>query len=618
MSFTCARTALGTRLFCALAALFLPASPAWPEAAEDALSGASFSIFQKRPLRIGVITLGEMPDTTEFINATFEEIRRVFAPYPVIFEREVNTLRLEHMIREGTVDVFIASSGFYWRMVQYGVVNVATLITNRQPDPNNGVAATILVRSDNDTIRGIGDLKGKRLSASYRTAFMSFRTGLGEIAALGYDPEHFFGSIHWRGDTNNTLIASLLDRNEADAAMVRACWLEEQPPEVRARYRVVAERPEGTDPLFCVHSTRTYPNVMVSVTQGSAPGAAHLIAKTLSNMPARPLSGHRWGMATDWRSVNRLYRELKIENFAYLRDPTLGRWVEEHISWIFFGVLSVLFLIGHSWRVGYLVRLRTAELRKTMEEREAAQKKVNELHERMERMQKATIVGQLSNLIAHELSQPLAAIQYYTDGLRALLSNPSPSLRLFEMSCRGIEGGISRTRAIVDRVRHYAKHAPSRDAAIGLADVVEVVTRGMSLSLREGVAFSAEGLEGLAVQGDRLEMELLFNNVIRNAFEAAKDTSDEAPFVRVSGRARGELIEVDVENSGRKLTDEAFSQLIATPTISSKAAGLGLGIPIATALAEASRGRLEFERRPKGGITARITLRTAPATESSS
>ena len=40
---------------------------------------------------------------------------------------------------------------------------------------------------------------------------------------------------------------------------------------------------------------------------------------------------------------------------------------------------------------------------------------------RMERMQKATIVGQLSNLIAHELAQPLAAVQYYLDGMKTLL-----------------------------------------------------------------------------------------------------------------------------------------------------------------------------------------------------
>ena len=161
----------------------------------DALSSATAQIFQNRPLRVGIISLWEQPVTTEALMNTLETIEKAFAPYPVEIYPRIPSPKLEHLIETGNIDVFIASSGFSMRMSPHGVLPVATLITDLQPNPNTGVATTFLVRADEENIKTIADLKDKRLSASYASAFMSYRTGLGEIAVRGYDPEHFFSLI---------------------------------------------------------------------------------------------------------------------------------------------------------------------------------------------------------------------------------------------------------------------------------------------------------------------------------------------------------------------------------------------------------------------------------------
>ena len=359
----------------------------------DALSSATAQIFQNRPLRVGIISLWEQPVTTEALMNTLETIEKAFAPYPVEIYPRIPSPKLEHLIETGNIDVFIASSGFSMRMSPHGVLPVATLITDLQPNPNTGVATTFLVRADEENIKTIADLKDKRLSASYASAFMSYRTGLGEIAVRGYDPEHFFSDIHFTGDSENAAIASRLDTHEADVAMVRACWLEHQPPEVRSRYRVLEPREDPT--LHCIHTSRTYPNIMVSVLEGSAPGAAHVIARTLLSIK-EIAPGHHWGVATDLRPVNRLYRELKIENYAYLRDISFKDWLTKNLAWCVLAAAMILGLAFHSWRVGYLVRVRTAELEASIEEERKSQFRLEEMRGRMERMQKATIVGQLS------------------------------------------------------------------------------------------------------------------------------------------------------------------------------------------------------------------------------
>ena len=555
----------------------------------DALSSATAQIFQNRPLRVGIISLWEQPVTTEALMNTLETIEKAFAPYSVEIYPRIPSPKLEHLIETGNIDVFIASSGFSMRMSPHGVLPVATLIT---------------------------DLKDKRLSASYASAFMSYRTGLGEIAVRGYDPEHFFSDIHFTGDSENAAIASRLDTHKADVAMVRACWLEHQPPEVRSRYRVLEPREDPT--LHCIHTSRTYPNIMVSVLEGSAPGAAHVIARTLLSIK-EIAPGHHWGVATDLRPVNRLYRELKIENFAYLRDITFKDWLTKNLAWCVLAAAMILGLAFHSWRVGYLVRVRTAELEASIEEERKSQFRLEEMRGRMERMQKATIVGQLSNLIAHELAQPLAAVQYYLDGMKTLLSRQPLNTAMLEKSRIGIEQGLERTKAIVAKVRGYSRNQTRRDRTVSLKTTIDNVLTAISPEMQRSVAFKCVSVEGIEVLGDALELELLMRNLIKNAFEAAAsaasdNTSNAQEVPSVSVRTQPDPTDktdrsvlITIENTGLQMTNAAFNEL-TTPLITTKAAGHGLGVPIAIAIAEASGGRLTFFERPQGGVIAQVRL----------
>lgn len=313
--------------------------------------------------------------------------------------------------------------------------------------------------------------------------------------------------------------------------------------------------------------------------------------------------------------MQRLYRELKIENYAYLREPSINQWLRGHLIECALAALIVLGLAFHSWRVGYLVRKRTAELQSSIALEHEAKARVEELRARMERMQKATIVGQLSNLIAHELAQPIAAIQYYAEGLKDLIAQDSSDPKLLSRCREGISAGLERTKEIVSRVRGYSKNKTKRDQAIGLLDVVERLYATFSPETTGGVRFSMEGLYGVTVRGDALEMELLFNNLLKNAFEAAspKLSAEPRPFVKVYGGSDPErpgMTLVVVENTDRQLSAEEFADL-TTPLITSKTAGQGLGVPIAIAIAEASGGHLSFELRPRGGVIARIALPVA-------
>lgn len=566
----------------------------------DAFSSASKIQLPDRPIRLAAIVLPESERLETAIDDTITLIREAFAPHPVEFER-LDSEMLAQKIRDGTVDAFIASSGYYWRMTPYGATSVGALITPDQPDPNNTTAAVFLVRADNRRLRHILDLEDHKLAASFPTAFMTYRIGLAEIARMGRDLEQFFSEVRFTGGASQKEIVGMLDDGLTDAAIVNACWLESQPFEVRRRYRVLDEK---TGHMACRHSTATYPGIIMAVTQGAPPGIAHIIARTI--LGKRNLSEKvRWAVATDMRRVDEAYKLLKIEQYAYLRDMTFSRWLIRYWEW---PTIVMLFLIGlgiHSWRVSALVRRRTLRLTALMRHRDKARAEVQSLLESMENMHKLTVVGQLSSMIAHEISQPLAAIAYYCESQRDLLAAGKPNVKLLMKSCEGIELAVTRTRRIVEKVRSYNRGSAERSSAVELEPVVRRVLSTLNTSMLYRTNLDIACPRGLYVRADTLELELLLHNLLKNALEAAC----ERPLPSLSLYAKGfsKTVVIHIENSGRPLSAEQVAQL-STPFFTSKDKGVGLGVTIAMALAEASGGGIEFAPRPSGGLVAVTTL----------
>ena len=190
---------------------------------------------------------------------------------------------------------------------------------------------------------------------------------------------------------------------------------------------------------------------------------------------------------------------------------------------------------------------------------------------------------------------------------------------MLEKSRVGIEQGLERTKAIVAKVRGYSRNQTRRDRTVSLKTTIDNVLTAISPDLQRTVAFKCESVEGIEVLGDALELELLMRNLIKNAFEAAAsaasdNTSGAQEVPTVSVRTQPDPTDktdrsvlITIENTGLQMTNAAFNEL-TTPLITTKAAGHGLGVPIAIAIAEASGGRLTFFERPQGGVIAQVRL----------
>jgi len=105
---------------------------------------------------------------------------------------------------------------------------------------------------------------------------------------------------------------------------------------------------------------------------------------------------------------------------------------------------------------------------------------------------------------------------------------------------------------------------------------------------------------------DRQQLSIVFSNLIRNA----RDAMPEGGALAIRGRSKAGFVEIDVEDSGMGIHPDNLGKIME-PLFSTKARGIGLGLPIARAIVEKHRGRLTVTSQPCRGTKFTLELLAA-------
>ncbi|WP_295479421.1 PhnD/SsuA/transferrin family substrate-binding protein [uncultured Sutterella sp.] len=617
--------ALSALILCTSPILCAAPEPAAPpdssaEAAQrpDGLSSASFSLefpVAHLPVRFGVVKFVRPSPYEPIVGSTIKALEDMFGAENVIV-RTYTLSELREAVRSRSVDVFLSSSGFYVRMQPIGAQALATVASRDYPDPNHNDGSTILVSADS-SLRTLRDLKGARLVTSSPTAFTGLQLPLNVIQHAGYDPEKFFASTVFLGDGGRMreAIPKIL-AGEADVGFLRLCYLEEwlaDHPEDRGRIRVVnrLDDPASAEPEACARSTPLYPSWVIASTPATAPQVSRLVARALLQMRPAGAKELFWSVATDYASVDKIFRELKIGPYAYLRDWTLDRFLAEYGEYLLIFVLLILGLAGHSIRVSQLVRIRTQHLGEALEAQKRLQHEARTANARIERMGRIGAVGQLSTIFAHEMRQPLAAISLYLFGLKKLVDGGRFNPEQMKSIIAKLSEQTARADAIVARVRAYAKSETPKHVPVDLCEAAQKAISELVSTGRWHARINFVGPAPVRVLADPLEMELVAINLVRNALEAIEASPAGAVTVTVNEH-KGEA-ELSVLNNGPVVTVETL-RILESHGPSEKAQGLGLGLSIVRGILERLGGRLSFTPLAGGGLAAIARIPTLERT----
>lgn len=266
------------------------------------------------------------------------------------------------------------------------------------------------------------------------------------------------------------------------------------------------------------------------------------------------------------------------------------------------------------------VEARTAELRqansllrKEMNERIAAQEELRQRHDELAHVLRRSTVIEMAGGLAHELNQPLAAAMNYAGSCLAELREPAPNLKEIRT---GIEQVINQAERAADIIRRMREFVQKREPEVNPVDINQAIRESAVLMAfemrRSGVKVALQLDESIPpVLGDRILIEQVLVNLMRNALDAMEEVSVSERQLTVSTR-RGPMggVEAAVHDTGRGFSKAARDRLFQ-PFFTSKPGGLGMGLAISRSIVESHAGRLTIDRDAARGAVVRMTL---PAT----
>ncbi len=215
---------------------------------------------------------------------------------------------------------------------------------------------------------------------------------------------------------------------------------------------------------------------------------------------------------------------------------------------------------------------------------------------RQARAERLSTFGQLVGSIGHDLRNPLGVIESSVYILRGRVEQDERVHKHLDRIGHQLAVANGIITNLLDMIRNKPLVREAVDLEPVVAGAVDAVPRP------EGVRVEATGLEGLAVQGDAVQLRQVFVNLLSNAVDAVSP----AGVIQLRGERLDGAIAVAVEDTGRGV-DAAVLRRLFEPLITTKTHGTGLGLALVKRIVERHGGEVSYAPRDGGG--ARFTVR---------
>ncbi|HYX21355.1 MAG TPA: ATP-binding protein, partial [Thermoanaerobaculia bacterium] len=214
-------------------------------------------------------------------------------------------------------------------------------------------------------------------------------------------------------------------------------------------------------------------------------------------------------------------------------------------------------------------------------------------------------LGALTASIAHEVNQPLSGIVTNAGTCLRMLSAEPPNIEIAKETARRTIRDGNRAADIIARLRSLFSSKAAAHRGVDLNEAAREVLALLAGDLQRSRAILATDFAAVLPQvaGDRIQLQQVIMNLVRNASDAMRDVDDRPRKLLVRTRpGRDRTVELTVEDEGTGLETDDPEQLFRA-FHTTKADGMGIGLSVSRSIVESHGGRLWAEANDGPGAS---------------
>lgn len=351
-----------------------------------------------------------------------------------------------------------------------------------------------------------------------------------------------------------------------------------------------------------------------ALAQTSAPSSIERALRATQDWATLPPDAYLLGEAVMRRELRVPFQGWRLVGFtatASVRERVNGVLALEIMGFAI--LLALAFAINSRRTKSRLVstqresaelRQLNARLSREIAERERMARSLEVAEQTLAQSSKLAVLGEMSASVSHELNQPLAAMKTYLAGARLLIQRRRPEEAL--ASFQRIDDLIDRMGAITRQLKSYARKGAEAFEPFDVRDAVSSALAMMEPQLRtRRVAIARTVPDRPAmVLGDRLRLEQVIVNILRNALDATRSAREPAVEILL---AAGQSVSLTIRDNGPGIEDleNLFEPFYTTKQPGD---GVGLGLAISSGIVNDLGGRLTARNAPDGGAVFEVVL----------
>lgn len=220
---------------------------------------------------------------------------------------------------------------------------------------------------------------------------------------------------------------------------------------------------------------------------------------------------------------------------------------------------------------------------------------VQKLEANMQSLAKSEREGawrEMARQVAHEIKNPLTPMKLSLQYLQKAIANDADNVK--ELSAKMAQTLIEQIDQLAKIASDFSQFANIGNAKIELFDIQETIEAVVALFTSEdAIVFSLEKTnKPTTIAADKIQMNRLFTNLIKNSIEAAEE-QQKAIHILIKTHVEGDQIKIEINDKSGGIPERVVPQMF-NPNFTTKSSGTGLGLAICKGIVEKADGVITY------------------------